>query len=168
MFLPLYIGMFFGVIGSIYFYVVYLCGANPFYSFPQKLTILFCAIVALITIFGFRRYQNDGLLSFGEGIIAGSFANLIFAIIVSIFTYIFCEYLEPIAVVKHIKTLTDYMAINKQNLINSSSPEMYQGSIENLKNVNSSSISWDSLIWKMIQGTMFSILISLVLRRKLE
>jgi len=168
-FLPLLVGSILGLLGCIYLLIVYKFGeANPFYSFPQKLSILFCLAVALASIAGYRQYQNEGQLSFGEGIVVGSFANLVHAAIVSLAIFVYCQYIEPELVVNQIKTLNEYMIFNKENLIQSSSPELYAGSLKQVKNVNASSLAWDSLIWKMVQGIMFSILISLVLRRKAE
>ncbi|MDX2191401.1 MAG: DUF4199 domain-containing protein [Bacteroidota bacterium] len=154
-----------GLAAFVWFIGVYYSGANAFYSFQQKLSILLQAVAAYFAIKHYRDKQKEGLLSFGEGIIIGMLVALVTALIAGVGIFIFSNYIQPQMITEHVQTLRRYMEVNKTELINRSSEEMYKGNLKGVDEVSAFSLALDDFIWKIIRGTMFSILVSLVLRR---
>lgn len=149
----------------VWFYAVYLAGHNPYYSFFQKLVILLHGAVSLAAIWYYRDKFNQGLLSFPEALVSGISTSLIVAMAAAIGIYIFGQYLHPETVPMHIQELKNYLISHKEGLIKQSGAEMYEGNLRNVDNITATSLAIDAFIWKVIQGTMFSILAGLALRR---
>lgn len=153
---------FFWFLGTIYF------GANAFYSFPQKLVILFQGLISFLAIWYYRKLKNEFEFTFLESFLIGFMNTLIVAIISSTFIYIYCKFYNPEIVTAQIALLKQYLIDNKDLLINQSNQAVYEGNLKSVDGVNAYSLALDGFIWKIVQGAMFSILCSLVLRRKPE
>jgi len=159
----------FGLAGGfacfLWFIIVYYAGANPFYSFSQKLVILLQAVICYIAIRYFReKYFNDAF-SFGEGILCGLLVTVLLSVFCSVMVYAFIEIVDPEMVVSHIAELKKYLIENKKLLVDESSIDVYEGNFKNVDGVTTYTLVLDEFIWKIIRGLMFTILSSLTLRR---
>ncbi len=155
-----------GVICFLWFLIVYYSGANPFYSFPQKLVILLQAVVSYLSIRDFRNRYYKEEFSFASGIFCGLAVSILLALVCSILVYIFVAYMHPEMVAAHIIELKNYLIANKQLLIKESSIEVFEGNFKNVNEVTTFTLVLDEFIWKMIRGIMFTILATLTLRRE--
>jgi hypothetical protein len=146
--------------------MVYFSGANPFYSVPQGLTILIQAAISFYSIRYFRLQKNALDFSFGEGIIFGVLVTLFCAVFSGLVNYAFIEFLYPEMIPRHIIELQQYLLTNKASLVKESSLEVFEGNLRNVQDVTAVTLGIDEFIWKMVKGTMFTILVSLTQRRK--
>ena len=163
--------LFIALPGSIFCFLWFLgviyIDFNPFYSFAQRLIILPQALISFGAVWFYRKWLKEKDFSFGQGLGIGLVTSIMVASISSILVYLYCQYYDSNLVTNHIVTLKEYLAINKAKLIDESSEAIYNGNFANVEKVNATSLAIDDFIWKLIRGTMFSILSSLALRRKL-
>ena len=155
-----------GILGFFWFLGVYHLGGNPFYSFWQKLVVLVQGGVAFFAIKYFRDKVNEGSLSFGEGVLTGLLVAIVTALVSGTGEYFYAEYVKPEMVQSHLKQLYAYFEANKEELIRRSSVKMYEGNYKAVGEVNAFTLTLDEIIWKIVRGTMFAVLVSLALRRQ--
>lgn len=165
---PILTGLICGLASVLWFIITYWSGANPFYGFSQKASILLQPFAAYAGIWLYREKTNNKQLSYGEGIVMGLVIAATTGLISALGMYALAEWVYPQMVADHVAELRRYMEAMKDELIKNSSMEMYEGSLKGIDFVNASTLAADDLIWKTIKGLMFGVLMSLPLRRKLE
>ncbi|MDX2195748.1 MAG: DUF4199 domain-containing protein [Cytophagales bacterium] len=158
-------GTVFGIVGFVWFLGVYFAGHNAFYSFAQKLSLIMMGAATLWAVWMYRS-SNEGNLTFGEGALTGISMNILAALITCSLIYIYTYYINPDMVQLHILTLKQYLAANKKALIDGSNETTYKGTLKAVNEVTSYTLALDAFIWKVVEGFMFSFLISVALRRK--
>jgi hypothetical protein len=162
----LYIALPSSILYFIWFLGVIYIGSNPFYSFAQRLIILPQALVSLAAVWLFRKWNQEPIYSFGQGLGVGLLVTIITAIISSTLIFIYCQYFEAQIVTEHIAIIKEYLIANKEKLIEESSEAVYNGNFANAELIDASSLAIDDFIWKLVRGAMFTILSSLALRRQ--
>ncbi len=159
-------GGFGGLLCSLWFLGVHFSGSNPYYSFPQKLIIVLQAAIVYFSIRYFRAKSGEESFSFAEGIFCGLAVALVVAVTSSGFIYVYSSFIEPEIVTEHVAELKNYLISNQAQLISQSSKEAFEGNLKNVDEVNAFTLAIDDFIWKIVRGGMFSILVSLTLRRQ--
>lgn len=157
-----------GFLCFVWFLIVYYSGANPFFSFSQKLVIIIQAAIAFFVIKDFKQKSSEKLFSFADGLLCGFSVMFVLSVFCGILVFIFTQYIHPEMVADHILELKKYLVTNKEVLIKGSSVEIYEGNLKNMDGVTAFTLGLDEFIWKNIRGAMPIILSSLVLRQSKE
>lgn len=121
-----------------------------------------------ISIWYFRKVTG-GQLHFWQGLVLGFFVNWVFLIVYSTFVIVFLEVLAPDFLDQSITQVIN-AARSQEEMIRQSDPKFdYETELSSLihhaKNVTTWSHIADKFIWFSILGTIFTFLLSVILRK---
>lgn len=135
---------------------------------PTNLSMLFGYIMVPIFLFlgirFYRKYHNQGELSFWEGFGVGFLIYSIIALISGLGIWISLLFNEALfESIKATKMLV--LDTNKENIISQLGEKSFLSTFERLSQMKPFDIALNDFIWKIIPGLFFTIIISIILRK---
>ncbi len=152
-----------GLMSGLSFYVLSL-----FYPDPTNLNLVFGYLITPITVFlaikFFKDYNNEGYLSFSEGMSVGAVSFLLLAILS---TGIIWGVLESSPSLFSAIQTAKWAALeqNKEVIISQVGQVSFEITQTNLQSMSTWDVALNDGIWKIIPGMFFNIIISIILKK---
>ena len=152
-----------GLLSGLSFYVLSL-----FYPDPTNLNLVFGYLITPVTVFlaikFFKDYNNEGYLSFSEGMSVGAVSFLLLAILS---TGIIWGVLESSSSLFSAIQTAKWAVLekNKEVIISQVGLASFEVTQTNLQSISPWDIALNDGIWKIIPGMFFSIIISIILKK---
>ena len=157
----------FGLVGGLFSVFAFVL-LSFLKSDPTNLSLIFGYVISPFALFlaikFFKEYSNSGLLSFSEGMSVGFVTYCLIAVISGLGVLIYLnfspELFEEIknskleVLLKNQSTITQEMGLNS-----------YESTLLNIKQMTIWDIAFNEVIWKIIPGLFFTIIISIILRK---
>jgi hypothetical protein len=152
-----------GLLSGLSFYVLSL-----FHSDPTNLNLVFGYLITPITVFlaikFFKDYNNDGYLSFSEGMSVGAVSFLLLALLSTGIIWGVIESSPSLfSAIQNAKWAA--LENNKEVIISQVGLASFEVTQTNLKSMTAWDVALNDGIWKIIPGMFFSIIISIILRK---
>ncbi len=152
-----------GVLSILAFFVL-----SFFYNDPTTLSLLFGYVISPIALYlsikFFKSDQNNGYLSFSEGMTVGFVTYSLIAIISAIGIWLFLL-LSPETFNLIYDAKFEALEKGKEMIISQVGEISYETTFESLKEMSKLDIALNDGIWKIIPGLFFTIIISIILRK---
>ena len=152
-----------GLLSVISFYI--LSFLNPD---PTNLSLVFGYLIVPIAVFlaikFFKEYQNNGYLSFAEGMTVGFVTYTLLGVVSCFGIWIILLFLPDFfEVIKESKLFV--LEENKDTIIRQLGGNSYNTTLKSISNLSSWNVALNDGLWKIIPGMFFSIIISIILRK---
>lgn len=152
-----------GVLSILAFFVL-----SFFYNDPTTLSLLFGYVISPIALYlsikFFKSDQNNGYLSFSEGMTVGFVTYSLIAIISAIGIWLFLL-ISPETFNLIYDAKFEALEKGKEMIISQVGEISYETTFESLKEMSKLDIALNDGIWKIIPGLFFTIIISIILRK---
>lgn len=163
---PLKFGFFGGILLSILLLILYYEGKHPLLI---PIIIDFRLIAIPIFVFlatkEFRDYKNNKLMHYYQGMILGFLCCFAMGLVPGVFILIFSA-IDSAFVTEFIDISTTQMVENKQEFIESIGQEAYDANLAKLPSTGALDLSVDYLVKTIVLGLLFTIIISVFLKRQ--
>ncbi|MFC3880170.1 DUF4199 domain-containing protein [Algoriphagus namhaensis] len=157
----------FGTLGGVLSVVSFLALAW-FYGDPTNLNLVFGYIIVPIAIFltikFYKDYNNDGYLSFSEGMTVGFVAYMILGLISGLGIWLILS-LSPDLFELILDTKLKVLADNKELILGQVGEKSFETTLMSVQAMTPFDVGLNDTLWKIIPGLFFSIIISIILRR---
>mgnify|MGYP001159291031 CR=1 FL=1 len=159
-------GLIAGVLGFIFLLALYYMGKHPF-LFPIyfDFRIILFVVFMVMGLKELRDDHQDGVLSFGQGMISNLVFTIIFATISATLIWMLCA-IEPRFLSDYIKTAMAQMESIAPAVIEQLGKEGYERNLNGLPATNGSDLALDYFAKSFIVSFFLSIIISVILRRQ--
>jgi hypothetical protein len=159
-------GLIAGLLGVFFMIALYYMGRHPF-LFPIyfDFRLILFSVFMVVGLKELRDYHQQGLLSFGEGMISNLLFTIVFALTVSGLIWIFMT-LVPAFLADYISLVTIQMNELSSQVIEQLGKVEFERNLSSLSGTNRSDLVLDYLIKSFIISFFISIIISVVLRRQ--
>ncbi|WP_026950871.1 DUF4199 domain-containing protein [Algoriphagus mannitolivorans] len=152
-----------GLLSVISFYI--LSFLNPD---PSNLNLVFGYLVIPFAVFlaikFFKEYNNNGYLSFAEGMTVGFVTYTLIGIISCLGIWVILLSMPDFfEVIKASKLMV--LEENKDVIIDQVGQNSYQVTLQSISDLSPWNVALNDGIWKIIPGMFFSIIISIILRK---
>jgi hypothetical protein len=166
---PVRYGALAGIISIILFLILYYAGQNPF-MIPAFLDfrIILYPIILVFAIRDFKENKNGGTLHFWQGMSIGLLSVITGALIMALFILLFGGIFEPGLVQEYIRGMTEQIKTLDEEVIESVGREAIERSLELLPETRISDLALDYFIKSLPYGVFLTIIISLILRKKIR
>lgn len=158
----------FGILGGVLSFVSFFI-LSLVYDDPTNLNLVFGYLITPIALFlaikFYKDYQNSGCLSFSEGMTVGFVTYLLIGLISVICVWALLSWspslFESIQVSKW-----SVLEKNKETIISQVGEVSYLATQSSIKGMTALDVAINDGLWKIIPGMFFSIIISIILRKK--
>jgi len=159
----------YGVVGGglsvLLFFVLHWFGKNPLIS-GNLFSFFFVPIFVFFSIKEFKKYYNDGLLHFWQGMSIGFFTYIILAIVSASFIWLYLEVANPEMLVDYITNRIELIESSKDNLVDQLGESTYEQSLLDVKAATSFDLALDDFIRKILVGFFITTIIAVILRQQ--
>jgi hypothetical protein len=159
----------FGLIGTgihiFIFFIYYFIGANPLIEM-YTIDIFILPVFLYFGIREYRDYNNNKLLSFGQGMTAGLILYVLIATLTAVFAYFFLEYGDSGLMESYVQNRITKLTGNEQKIIEEMGQASYDESLNQLKVTTSKTLALDNFLKRIAIGFLLTSIISMVMKRK--
>ncbi|MBN8577255.1 MAG: DUF4199 domain-containing protein [Cytophagales bacterium] len=159
-------GLLAGLLGIVFLVILYFVGRHPFLFpvyFDFRLVLISAFVV--ITLKELRDDHQQGVLYFGQGMIAAFLFTLVFALIAAGFILIFSA-LYPAFVQDYITLATSQLRSIDPAIVAQLGKEVVERNINELPATNGADLALDYLVKSVLISFFISLIISVILRRQ--
>lgn len=137
-------------------------------SDPTNLSLIFGYVITPISLFlaikFYKEYQNQGHLSFAEGMSIGFVTYCIIALISGIGIWVILLF-SPVLFEEIKLSKLEVVGQNKETIIAQMGEDSFSTTLLSVQNMIPWDIAFNDAIWKVIPGLFFTIIISIILRK---
>ncbi|MBL7871048.1 MAG: DUF4199 domain-containing protein [Cyclobacteriaceae bacterium] len=159
-------GLIAGLLGIVFLVALYYIGRHPF-LFPIFFDFRLILFVVFMVI-GLKELRDDhqqGILSFGEGMISTLIFTIIFASVTALLISFFC-WLEPSFVVDYKRLAAEQLAKVSAQVIEQWGKGVQESNLAALSTTTGQQLALDYFMKSFIISFFISIIISVILRRQ--
>lgn len=159
-------GLIAGLLGIIFLIALYYMGRHPF-LFPIffDFRLILFAVFMVIGLKELRDDHQQGILSFGEGMISTLIFTIVFATVAALLISLFC-WLEPSFVTDYKRLATEQLAKVSAQVIEQWGKGVQESNLAALSTTTWQQLALDYFIKSFIISFFISIIISVILRRQ--
>jgi hypothetical protein len=159
-------GLIASLLGFLFLIALYYMGRHPF-LFPIffDFRLILFAVFMVIGLKELRDDHQQGLLSFGEGMISTLIFTIVFAAIAFLLISFFC-WLEPSFVADYKRLAAEQLAKVSDQVIEQWGKEVQESNLAALSATTGQKLALDYFIKSFIISFFISIIISVILRRQ--
>ncbi|MDX5340318.1 MAG: DUF4199 domain-containing protein [Cyclobacteriaceae bacterium] len=152
-----------GLLSIISFYI--LSFLNPD---PSNLNLVFGYLIIPFAVFlaikFFKEYQNNGYLSFAEGMTVGFVTYTLLGLVSCLGIWIILLAMPDFfEVIKESKL--QVLKENRETIVSQLGENSYQTTLKSISGLSPWNVALNDGLWKIIPGMFFSIIISIILRK---
>lgn len=162
---PVKYGIVGGVLAVIVFLVLYLLEQNPLIH-ARLFDLVLIPIMVFFCIKEFRDRVNYRELFFWQGMTTGFFVYILIAFFSSLFVYGFLNLYDVNILLEFIQANEEGLQEQRDIFIENFGQEKYQVTLENIRSTEPYHVALDDFIKKLGIGLFYTIIISVILRRK--
>jgi hypothetical protein len=159
-------GLLAGILGMLFLSVLYYVGRHPF-LFPIYFDFraIMLSVFIVMSLKELRDDHQQGLLSFGQGMMCAFLLTLVFAVLVMSFIGIF-SWLQPAFVTDYINLMTVQLQALNPAVIEQIGKDSHARNLAALAATNGGTLAFDYFIKSLLISFFVSIIISVILRRQ--
>lgn len=128
--------------------------------------IFLLAVFTFFAIKEFRDYRNGGELHFWQGMLIGMLIAISLGFFAALAIVIF-GMVEPEFLNSYLEIMLGQLQSSKEEIIQSVGEEAYQNTLENLPSTTITDLALDYYLKSVVIGLFLTIIISVILRRKI-
>lgn len=147
------------------FITVYWMGFNPIGE-ASVFAIWIPPLIIYLSIRYYRNHLNGGIMTFGYGMQTGMLTAASGGLLYALMVYIFCKVIDPSVIEEYKEQLLNNLEQTEQMMISIMGEDMYNKSVEDLKNINLGSQVMSEYMAKLFSGVIYSLIASAILKRK--
>jgi hypothetical protein len=156
-------GIFGGILALLGFWVFHLVGLDPI-TMSIVFNFINLSLFIGLSIYYFKKYNNESYLSFAQGMTVGFFTYAIIATVAFIGIYV--SFALESNLFAELKTeRIEMLESRSEGLIEEVGEEAYLRTLEEVQYMQMYHFPLNDFIWKIIFGLFLSIIISIILRR---
>lgn len=146
------------------FFIMLFFDKNPLVT-NRFFDFLLLPIFIFFSIKEFKKYHNNGILHFWQGMTVGFLTYLGVAIIFALFIWGYLEWISPALLQDYIADRTALLLNSKQNIIEQFDEETYSKTLADIKMVTAGDLALDDFVKKLITGFFITSVIAIIMRR---
>ena len=163
---PFKFGIYGGILVIILIIILYYLNRHPLlipiiFDFRMLLLPLFL----YLSVKEFRDHKNDNILHFWQGIAGGFVCYSTIGFIASLFIFFFSRTIEPGFLAEFIEASHNQLTANREQFLKAIGEEAFQNTLRKLPFTRPIDLALDYFVKTMMIGILFTIIISVILRR---
>lgn len=146
------------------FYVMLFFDKDPLIT-NKYFDVILLLIFIFFSIKEYKKYYNNGILHFWQGMTVGFLTYSCIAIVFALFIWVYLAYISPDLLQDYITDRTNLILSSKENFIVQFGEETYRKMLADMKLVSAGNVALDDFIKKLITGFFITSVIAIVMRR---